>query len=353
MRRSRIVASGVAGAAVLALGAGLAAGGGDGGPGDAAASSDTSTARVERRDLVERETVAGTLGYTDATTLKAGVSGTLTRLRREGTVVRRGGWLYEVDGQRTGWVMYGARPTWRDFSSGMEDGADVRQLEANLHALGYDPNGDMEVDGEWDWATTAAVKRFQDDRDLEEDGTLDKGEIVFRPGPIRLGEAKAAVGDTLSPGTPLADAAGTRREVTVDLEADRQAVARKGAIVTVALPNGRNALGRVAEVGKVARQGEEDGDATIWVRVRLLGKASRGGGYDQAPVDVGFERERAKGALTVPVTALLARSGGGYAVEVVDGGRRRLVPVRVGLTADDLVAVEGDLRAGQRVVVPS
>ena len=82
-------------------------------------------------------------------------------------------------------------------------------------------------------------------------------------------------------------------------------------------------------------------------------RAARGGGYDQAPVDVGFERARARGALTVPITALVARLGGGYAVEVVEGGRRRLVPVEVGLTADGLVAVQGELGEGQRVVVPA
>jgi peptidoglycan hydrolase-like protein with peptidoglycan-binding domain len=352
VRRTRIVATGAAGAAALALATGLTAGGG-GNPSPASASGDTSTAPVQRRDLVERETVAGTLGYADATTLHAGVSGTLTRLRREGTLVRRGGWLYEVDGERTGWVMYGARPAWRGFAPGMDDGADVRQLEANLRALGYDPDRDIEIDGEWDEATTAALLRFQEERDLEEDGTLDAGELVFRPGAVRLGEPKAAPGDRLAPGAPLADASGMRRVVTVDVDADRQAVARKGAKVTVTLPNGRDAVGRVVEVGKVARKNEEDDSATISVRVRLLGRAGRGSGYDQAPVDVGFARERAKGALTVPVTALLAQPGGGYAVEVVENGRRRLVPIDVGLTADGLVAVQGDLREGQSVVVPA
>ncbi len=62
-------------------------------------------------------------------------------------------------------------------------------------------------------------------------------------------------------------------------------------------------------------------------------------------------------ALVVPVTALLARSGGGYAVEVVDpGGTHHLVPVSLGLfdDADGLVQVTGsELGAGQEVVVPS
>jgi hypothetical protein len=58
----------------------------------------------------------------------------------------------------------------------------------------------------------------------------------------------------------------------------------------------------------------------------------------------------------VPVTALLARSGGGYAVEVVGTGAiNHLVPVSLGLfdDADGLVQVTASaLAAGQEVVVP-
>jgi hypothetical protein len=58
----------------------------------------------------------------------------------------------------------------------------------------------------------------------------------------------------------------------------------------------------------------------------------------------------------VPVTALLAQSGGGYAVEVVDGHRiHHLVEVDLGLfdDADGLVQVTGgELHAGENVVVP-
>ena len=55
------------------------------------------------------------------------------------------------------------------------------------------------------------------------------------------------------------------------------------------------------------------------------------------------------------MTALLAQSGGGYAVEVVGaGGSNHLVPVSLGLfdDADGLVQVTGSgLAAGQQVVV--
>jgi hypothetical protein len=64
-----------------------------------------------------------------------------------------------------------------------------------------------------------------------------------------------------------------------------------------------------------------------------------------------------RNALVVPVNALLAQSGGSYAVEVVGtGGRNHLVTVSLGMfdDADGLVQVTGSgLAAGQRVVVPS
>jgi hypothetical protein len=61
-------------------------------------------------------------------------------------------------------------------------------------------------------------------------------------------------------------------------------------------------------------------------------------------------------ALSVPVIALVGKSGGGFAVEAVRaGGRRELVAVELGLfdTVAGRVEVEGDLREGDDVVVPS
>jgi multidrug efflux pump subunit AcrA (membrane-fusion protein) len=62
-------------------------------------------------------------------------------------------------------------------------------------------------------------------------------------------------------------------------------------------------------------------------------------------------------ALSVPVTAIVGRSGGGFAVEVVGtNGRRELVAVKLGLfdSAGGRVQIaKGALHEGEQVVVPS
>jgi Putative peptidoglycan binding domain len=337
-----------AGGAVAVVAAVVLLAGGDEAPPVSAAAT-TATATVERRDLVDRESVDGTLGYADAAALLAGASGVVTALPEPGSVIRRGEALYRLGDEPAAWLLYGALPTWRDFSSGMTDGEDIRQLERNLRALGHDPDGDMTVDDDWDWATTAAVVRFQDERGLTEDGTLSRGEVVFRDGAARVGELRAALGQSVAPGAQIAGLSTTRRVVTVDLEATRQSLAREGVAVTVDMPGGRTARGRIEEVGKVAEQpADEESEPTIEVTIALRGRAARGRSFDQAPVDVGFEADRRRDVLVVPVTALLARAGGGFAVETADGG---LIDVEPGAYAEDYVEVAGDgLREGLRVV---
>jgi multidrug efflux pump subunit AcrA (membrane-fusion protein) len=84
--------------------------------------------------------------------------------------------------------------------------------------------------------------------------------------------------------------------------------------------------------------------------------ASATGSLDQALVEVAITDQTVRNVLAVPVSALLARSGGAYSVEVVAGdGTHHLVPVTLGLFdhAAGMVQVSGPgLTAGQRVVVP-
>ena len=207
--RALLAAAVVAGVAVLAW---LVLAPGDGH--DTSTANDSvplGTAAVQRRDLIAREDVDGTLGFAAAATVPAPAAGTITRLRDEGDTVTRGRSLMSIDAHATAWVLYGTIPMYRDLGPGVSDGRDVRQLERNLKALGYDPGT---VDDAWTSATTSAVEDFQDDRDLTESGTLRRAEVVVSDGAARVGKHAAELGEPARAGAPVTTLTSTTPVVT-------------------------------------------------------------------------------------------------------------------------------------------
>jgi peptidoglycan hydrolase-like protein with peptidoglycan-binding domain len=321
----------------------------------------TATAKVARRDLVQRSSVSGTLGYDDARALVSYRPGTITTLPEEGRVLRPGGVLYRVD-ERPIVLLSGATPAWRALAQGVSDGRDVRQLERNLRALGYDD--ELAVDKSFTSSTAAAVERWQADVGLKATGRVELGDVVFLPGERRVGMLTVALGDPARPGTPVMTTSSTKRLVTAELDSGYQQDVAVGDKVTIDLRNGAATTGTITKVGKVASApgGEANGDpmtsgsttSTITFKVRQ-DEPALAGDLDQAPVDVGVTTERARDALSVPVTALLALRGGRYGVEVVRSGTTSVVEVTPGLYSDGgYVEIErGEIKAGDIVVVPA
>src|SRR4030095_13193043 len=132
-------------------------------------------------------------------------------------------------------LWYGARPAWRAFQLGMTDGSDVRQLEANLVALGYDPDRTITVDRHYSWATAATVKRWQKATGRAQTGAVQLGQVVFVSGPIRVTTVPETVGAPLPSGTAILTATSTRPQVTVALDPALQQVVRRGRRVKVDL----------------------------------------------------------------------------------------------------------------------
>jgi peptidoglycan hydrolase-like protein with peptidoglycan-binding domain len=273
-------------------------------------------------------------------------------VRGEGTRVQRGQSLFSVDGVAEAYVMYGRTPLYRRLDASADDGGDIRQLERNLVELGYAPGT---VDADWTSSTTAAVKAWEEDRGAEEDAVVALGEVVFLSGTSRVGAHEADVGGSVRPGAAVLSVASTRRAVTAALDAGRQGLVERGDGVEVELPDGTVARGRISRVGAVASKPAEEGqEPTIELEVELRGRHANARGLDEAPVVVRIARESKKGALAVPVTALLARGSDRYVVEVARGGSRILVPVELGLFADGYVEVSGrGIAEGTRVVVPA
>jgi peptidoglycan hydrolase-like protein with peptidoglycan-binding domain len=339
-------------AALIAIGISVtvvATGGSDASAAEADPS--TATATVARRDLVDRETFDGTLGYGDERTLTGAQQGTVTGVADEGATRTRGQVMYRVD-DRPVVLLYGATPAYRTMREG-DEGDDVRQLERNLVELGYDPEGAVDVDGEFDWATAEAVRDWQAALGVDETGRVELGQVVFLRGARRVASVTGTVGTTASPGRPVMTTTSTARTVTVELDARRQDLASEGDAQRVRLPDGTTVDATITDVGTVAKAAAPEADPTVTVTLRL--DRSRGvSALDAAPVDVEISTERAEGALSVPVTALLALAGGGYGLEIAEADGTRIVAVEVGLFADGHVQVSGEgVDAGTDVVVPA
>jgi peptidoglycan hydrolase-like protein with peptidoglycan-binding domain len=99
--------------------------------------------------------------------------------------------------------MIGDVPGYRDLSTSSSDGADIRQLEANLVQLGFDTDHEIVIDEEFDSATKAAVTAWEDSLGLDGDGEIVAGELVFIPGRLLVDTVSATVGGSVESGAAL------------------------------------------------------------------------------------------------------------------------------------------------------
>ena len=279
--------------------------------------------------------------------LSAAPGGTFTEVAAEGAIVEQGGVLYRVDNRPTV-LMYGETPAYRAMTSG-DEGTDIAQLQFALIALGF-ASDDPET-GVFDDATLEAVVAWQLATGAHADGVVNVGEVVFLPDSLRVGEVIASAGETAMNGSPVIRTSASSTFVTVQLAAADQSLVAVDDSVDVELPDGTVVVGTVTSVGTVA-QANQAGES-FFEMIVTIDDSEATVGLDEAPVDVDIVSDSANNALAVPVTALLALSEGGYAVEVVDGGSTQLVAVETGLFADGFVEITSTgLSAGDIVVVP-
>ena len=333
-----------------------------------------------------------TLATDQATAVNPGT--TYTWLPQPGQVIKQDQTVYSVSDLPVP-LLYGSIPAWRAFYTGMPDGGDVGELTHDLITLGY--GAGLTQSDHYSAATAAAVQRWQTTLGLPATGQILLGEVVFEPGPIRVtsvtpsagasaggGGAGGSGGGSGGGGTVLT-ATGTTPVVTVDLDVTQDYLVKPGDAVSVVLPDGTTTVGgHVESVGTVAScpgggstgtgtgssgtseggqspcaspgsNGSSGSNSSPTVTVTItLDATPAGPRLDQAPVNVNITSQRAANVLAVPVNALLALAGGGYAVQVVTGDTSHLVAVSTGLYSSTLVQVSGaGIRAGMRVEVPS
>ncbi|MGW1611823.1 peptidoglycan-binding protein [Streptomyces sp. NPDC002285] len=363
----------------------------------------------------------GELGYGPEVPLPVKASGTVTWLPDRGTTVERGGAVLRVDDRPVA-LLYGALPMYRDLSATTSDssgqgsangsgggadrpgggsgeagrvpagttgqaggadtagaagaqgteiglpagpvrGADVRQFEQNLAALGYTG---FTVDDEYSAKTAQAVKRWQKALGMPETGIVKAGDVVYAAGPVRIARTGVRVGAEVS--AEAVSYSSASRMVTVEASAADMAWAQRGNQVTVELPAGATARGKVSSVGADASPatasgesgGGEGGPEGATVPVVITFADQKGlGRLESGPVTVRYVGRERKDVLTVPVVALVALAEGGYGLEHADTkstgseGAEGYVAVTTGLVADGKAEVSGPgVREGMTVRIP-
>jgi peptidoglycan hydrolase-like protein with peptidoglycan-binding domain len=336
--------------ALLALAGLLAACGTPTASGSGASPSPSATrptATVERSDLTSSTTTACELGHGESTPLEARAPGTLTALAAVGATVGEGQVLYAVD-TRPVVRLTGAVPAWRDLGPSSTDGADVQQLEQALVDLGYTTGLGLTVDEDWTASTTTAVKRWQKALGETQTGTVRLGDVVFTPDDVRVAEHPADLGAAVEPGMPVLGVGSPQQVVSCTLRTSQAALAPVGATAHLTLPDGTTTDGTVAAAELVTVDEQQQLDVSVTATGDAIGALLEG-----APVQVVLDQVVATDVLVVPVTALVALSGGGYGVEkVLDDGSTRYVPVTAGGFAGTSVEVSGDdVAEGDEVVV--
>ena len=388
MRRAAWVLGTAAVVAALAVAGGVLVTGGARQQALAAQRPDVKTAQVQRRTLSAVVSQSAVLTYRarlDGSPYAVinHARGTYTKLPAVGQVIGQGKVLYRVNDAPVV-LLHGSTPAYRALSAGAS-GPDVAELNTDLVALGYATRAQLHPQSAvFGSATTAALEKLQGAAGVARTGSLALGQAVFVPADVRVTSLSVPPGGSARAGETVLDATSTARLVQVALSASQQTSLAVGNKVSITLPDNRTIPGAVSSVASVATCAPSSGAAgsnasagsaapgtdtcsasssanstpTIAVGITPSHPAATGK-WDQAPVQVGITTASVPGALVVPVAALLARAGGGYAVEVAGtgaGGHTRLVPVSLGLfdDADGLVQITSSgLAAGQSVVVPS
>ncbi len=233
------------------------------------------------------------------------------------------------------------------------DDGDIEEIESVLAFVGYDPDGAMEIDDEVDDATAAAVVRWQESIGLPSTGSVQAAAYVVVPGDREyvVAEPATVVGDAIGEGRLVVTLRSPTLSLAADVavsEVDEFAV---GDVVTVEQVDETTFTAVVVEIADTTTQSGQD-EPTVLVSFDIVEPPEQ---LVSGSVIVTSESSRIEDAIVVPTRALVTLREGGFAVERADGdGARTLIAVDLGTFDDGVVEiVDGDLAAGDQVVVPS
>lgn len=265
-----------------------------------------------------------------------------------GAEVQQGSTLYTV-GLRPVVAGQGDVPMFRDIGAGTS-GADVRQLQELLAALGYYGGA---IDGKAEQGTAAAIKSWQGALGVEKTGVVAVGDVVFLPQlPTRVAFDPELIsrGVTLSGGEAGILGLSAAPRFWIPVTDSQAAMISDGGAVEVSAPDGQLWHGVAGE----QKRNAEDNTVTVAV-TGVDGAALCGDACVQIPVS-GQSTLPSKivtveqvDGLVVPSAALVTTADGVTAV--IDGDDNR-IPVEVVASAKGMSVITG-VEDGLRVRVPA
>jgi hypothetical protein len=181
------------------------------GSGSGGSSSAGGATAVQRRNLVETDTEAGTLSYSNPQTVYNRISGTVTWVPAVGQLIKPGQALYKINGEPI-ILMDGSTSAYRKLEASDVPGNDILELNRDLVRLGFDADGII-VDDEWQAATTDGIDQLQTSLGEKATGKLPLGQVVFLQGAQLISAVdstvgSAAAGSTAAPSPATSDASG-------------------------------------------------------------------------------------------------------------------------------------------------
>lgn len=260
-----------------------------------------------------------------------------------GQEVAAGGVLYEVD-LRPVVVAEGETPGFRDLSRGAR-GRDVSQLQELLVEAGYDPGA---IDGRFGVATERALRSWQHDLGLEDDGRLAAGDVQYAPSlPARVSLSdEIEVGARIAAGTVTT--AVLAQEPSFELEfGDASTVPTTGTIVRIDGPDDHEWHAKVTEI-----RTDEGGAPAGAVLEAAEGGPVCADACEAVPVDADTSRYPAAVELApahtgpvVPLSAIGTTPVGEEFVVAIDGEE---LSIDILVTDGSRAVIEG-LEVGDRI----
>ncbi len=251
--------------------------------------------------------------------------------------------LMDVDGEPV-YVVIGGVPVYREITSRTKDGDDIRTLEDNLVAAGYEVG---EVDGKADRDLRDALKEWQEAEDLKETGVFNPLSFVWLPEGFVVENVLVEQGEVVSFQTPVIETTKTGNLMAVARieQADITKI-RQDLDVDLTL----DGIPEIDLSGTVLKIEDEPFPGTseflVEIRVNDLPSQVRKGMKGEAEVLVSRQRD----VLVVP-TGAVGGPAGAPTVRVLVDGRVEVRTIKVGLvTPADTVVVSG-VSAGELIIV--